>query len=296
MKNNVKRIMALFLCIGCLFGVVSCGAKPDTDVPKDDDTPVEDIAPLPPEEKPEEITAEEAYRLIYDEIIKYMAVYAEKNITFLSVKDADSITNEMKYREVVEKIGKAHFQSVSLASSSYKLTREAMIYIVEDGTILFLYINSENEEIITRMQADELVSHMKANWEKALIVPTDPQMTYDQLYADMEKRKYMHISDRTDFVDVNTAKEIPIFDVSIPRNNSTVEEVLKKLGEPHFMQAEEVRPPHLSGGDRATFYIYILSDGTVLCFESGYNAKMIGFPLHYTVEEALDYYSRAMYY
>ena len=295
MKNNVKRIMALFLCLVCLVGIVSCGGPmPETDIPKADDTPVEDITPLPPEAKPEEITAEEAYRLIYDEIIKYMSVSVEKNITYLSLDAVENATSKMSVEKIIEQLGTPHFLSLAWAPSGSKCYGTEAIYVIEDGTVLYLGQSSKKEEV-TRLKADEMISLMKANWEKALTVPIDPQTTYEQLYADMANRKYMHISDRTDFVDANVAKELPIF-IFESENLITVDEMIDKLGQPHFMQAEEERRPG-SSTDRATFYVYVLNDGTVLNMCGSYGADRISdIILHYTVTETLDYYSRAMYY
>ena len=301
MKNNLKRIMSFFLCIGCLFGVVSCGGPmSESTVPKNDVSKEEEQQP-PHEDESDVTLPQETYQALYDKFLNYTSVAVLKeHSNYLSCTTAETLVEQAldkafnkTFEDVLAQLGTPQFFSyginMSATSKTKRYYREAF-YVVEDVSVL--RVVQFNTVIVQKMSVAQLFETIESEWAEAVIEPCEPQKTYAALYEELANRQYMDISDRKDFADVVEVKKIEQTRLFY---NVTVSEMISCLGEPHFKQSEENRRPG-SSMDPSIYYIYALTDGTVLFVPCFYGHNRIGEPFHLTAEQAIPYLSTMLYF
>lgn len=252
----MKRTILVLLAILMIAALVSCGnAKPDTEIPKDDDTPVEDITPLPPEEKPKEITAEEAYDLLKNKILGYCSSLISERKDYLPTASIDLCQIGMKKSELKDAISIPHFVHYSKDGNTI------LDYVLEDGKVFVVTLEYLTQEVTTSWSknvTEYIENSPDVWWERDAVTASDPQETYDFFNDALNAHKWVEIGTRRDYVDPIKTKYLATY--------MPFSKVQELLGEPHFVQTEKEKPSGSTGGAYIHNF-YILSDGTALMID-----------------------------
>ena len=279
----MKKI-ALILTALMALSLLSCGgpmpetptetpvATPETAEPVESEpiTPAEPVIPDP----------DATHRALIDMISAYRDVYIFERKTYLSESDVEKIDDDTNHTELLDALGDPHVE----ANNRFGVIG---IYVLENAQILEVRISGTTT--ILRYDVDTFATHIAEKWVDYPVVPSDPSQTYAALYAEMEKRQYMQISERTDYADPLDARKINNRQVML------IDDMVQLLGEPHFLQIEETMPPYENVG-RQLYYVYVLSDGTVFIM-SGYVATpKVGYARVYQPDTAIEYLLDQMYF